>query len=142
MNYRYATHEDAALLATLNQKLIRDEGHRNAMSLAQLTARMDAWTRGEYQAVVFEESSAAVGYALFRREPDYIYLRQLFVLRARRRQGIGRHAITWLWRNAWLGAPKLRIEVLLANTAGREFWRSVGLRDYSVTMEADAPNDG
>ena len=36
MQYRFASPEDAALLAPLNQNLIRDEGHRNPMTLAQL----------------------------------------------------------------------------------------------------------
>jgi len=39
MKYRLATPEDAALLAPLNQQLIRNEGHRNPMNLAQLTER-------------------------------------------------------------------------------------------------------
>ena len=57
MQYRFATGEDAALLAPLNQQLIHDEGHHNSMTLA-------------------------------------------------------------------------------------EFWRSVGFREYCVTMEAQPPNDG
>lgn len=80
MNYRFATSEDALLLAELNEQLIRDEGHRNPMSPVQLTDRMAGWLRAEYQAVVFEEGSSALGYALFRFEPDHVLLRQLFVL--------------------------------------------------------------
>src|SRR5213596_1420192 len=101
MNYRFAMPEDAALLAPLNQQLICDEGHRNPMNVAQLTERMAGWLRGEYQAVVFEERSSPIGYALFRREPEYIFLRQLFVLPEQRRKGVARNALTWLWRNAW-----------------------------------------
>ena len=142
MQYRFATPEDVALLAPLNQQLIRDEGHRDSMDLAQLAERMSGWLRGEYQAVLFVESTSPVGYALFRRESDYVYLRQLFVLAEFRRQGVGRDALRWLWRNAWSGAPRLRIDVLVGNTAGREFWRSVGFHEYCVTMEAQPPNDG
>jgi GNAT superfamily N-acetyltransferase len=142
MQYRFATPDDAALLAPLNQQLIRDEGHRNAMSLAQLAERMRGWLRGEYQAVLFEEGASPIGYALFRRESEYVYLRQLFVLPERRRQGVGRDALRWLWRNAWSGAPRLRIDVLVGNTSGREFWLHAGFREYCVTMEAQPPNDG
>lgn len=142
MQYRFATPEDAALLAPLNQQLIRDEGHRNSMNLAQLAERMCGWLRGEYQAVLFEEGTFLVGYALFRREPEHIYLRQLFVLPELRRRGIARNALRWLWRNAWSGAPMLRIDVLVDNAVGREFWRCVGFREYCVTMEAEPPNDG
>jgi GNAT superfamily N-acetyltransferase len=94
MQYRFATPEDAALLAPLNQQLIRDEGHRNAMNLAQLAERMRGWLRGDYQAVLFEEGASPIGYALFRRESEYVYLRQLFVLPERRRQGVGRDALS------------------------------------------------
>jgi hypothetical protein len=73
MQYRFATPEDAALLAPLNQQLIRDEGHRNAMNLAQLAERMRGWLRGDYQAVLFEEGASPIGYALFRRESEYVY---------------------------------------------------------------------
>lgn len=142
MQYRFATTEDATLIAPLNQQLIRDEGHRNPMNVTQLAERMSGWLRGEYQAVVFVEGTSLIGYALFRSECDYVYLRQLFVVPERRRQGIGRDALRWLWRNAWPDAPRLRIDVLVENTTGREFWRSVGFQEYSVTMEARPPNDG
>jgi GNAT superfamily N-acetyltransferase len=142
MHYRFATPEDAVILASLNQQLIRAEGHRNPMSVEQLTDRMSAWLNGEYQAVILEEATAAVGYALFRKDLEHVYLRQLFVVAERRRQGVGREAIGWLWRNAWNGVPRLRIEVLVGNVSGRKFWRSVGFEEYCVTMEATPPNDG
>lgn len=134
--YRFATAEDALLLAPLNKELIRDEGHRNPMDIDQLAERMADWLRGEYRAVIFEEDSSPVGYALFRREPEYVYLRQLFVLPTYRRKGIARNAMNWLWRNAWLDAPRLQIEVLLENETACAFWRAVGFQEYSLTMEA------
>ncbi len=139
MNYRFATPEDAALLAPLNQQLIRDEGHRNPMDLAQLTARISGWLRAEYQAAVFEGPSCPIGYVLFRREPEHVYLRQLFVVPKCRRSGVARAALQWLWLNAWPGAQRLRVELLVGNTVAREFWHSVGFHEYAITMEAHAP---
>lgn len=81
MQYRFATTGDAALLAALNQQLIRDEGHRNPVDIVQLTVRMSDWLHREYQAMVFERDALPIGYALFRREPEHMYLRQLFVSR-------------------------------------------------------------
>jgi GNAT superfamily N-acetyltransferase len=141
VNYRLATPDDAEQLAALNQQLIRDEGHRNTMSLAQLTERMSDWLQGAYQAVLIEDAAGAIGYALFRREPDFIYLRQLFVVPNRRRQGVARDALHWLWRNAWADAVRLRIDVLVTNVAGRAFWQSVGFHDYCITMEALRPTN-
>jgi GNAT superfamily N-acetyltransferase len=139
MQFRFAQSEDAELLATLNAQLIRDEGHRNKMTPAQLTERMSGWLAGEYQAVIFEVSETILGYALFRSEPEYVYLRHLFVCPKFRRQGVGRQALAWLWENAWSEAKRLRIDVLWGNTVGQEFWRSVGFNEYCVTMEMTHP---
>ncbi len=136
MLYRFATHEDVAVLAALNNQLIRDEGHRNPMALSQLAERMAGWLQVEYSAVVFEEQSRVVGYALFREEEEFVYLRQLFVLREHRRKGIASEALNWLWANAWQNAKRVRIEVLVGNETARQFWQSVGFHEYCITMEA------
>jgi GNAT superfamily N-acetyltransferase len=135
MNYRFATAADASMLAAMNQQLIRDEGHRNSMSVAELETRMRGWLAGEYQAVLFEDVQSTAGYALFKREPDWIYLRQYFVQPERRRRGIGKAAMTWLLENVWKDAARIRLEVLVGNSQGIEFWRSVGFADYCMTME-------
>jgi GNAT superfamily N-acetyltransferase len=120
----------------MNLQLIRDEEHRNPMGISQLSERMAGWLQSEYQAVLFEENGTPVGYALFRLEPEFVYLRQLFVVPEQRRRGVARDALRWLWANAWADAPRLRIEVLVGNASGREFWRSVGFTEYCITMEA------
>jgi GNAT superfamily N-acetyltransferase len=134
MQYRLATENDVATLAAMNLDLIQDEGHRNPMSLIELERRMAGWLKGEYTAVLFEESGEKTGYALFRREPDYIYLRQFFVRKECRRHGIGRAAIDWLREHYWRG-ERVRVEVLIQNVAGVEFWRSVGFADYCLSLE-------
>lgn len=139
MHYRFASPEDSEQLARMNLRLISDEGHRNPMGIPQLAERMAGWLLGEYQAVLFEEDSTPVGYALFRHEPEFVYLRQLFVIPERRRHGIASDALIWLWANAWQSAPRLRIDVLIGNAAGLKFWRSAGFSEYCITMEASAP---
>jgi len=139
ISYRAATGKDATRLAQLNQQLIRDEGHRNPMTVEQLTARMTGWLAGEYAATLFEANDDVIGYALYRHEPDFVYLRHFFVRPEHRRRGIGRAAIAWLWANAWQSASRLRIEVLINNEVGRAFWKSIGFSEYCVTMEMNAP---
>jgi GNAT superfamily N-acetyltransferase len=141
LHFRNASAEDADTLAPLNAELIRDEGHRNAMSVPQLAERMADWLRSEYRAVIFELAGSAVGYALFRVDPEHVYLRQLYVRAEYRRRGIGRQAIEWLWRNSWHGASRLRIDVLVGNTAGAEFWQALGFAPYCITMEMERPID-
>ena len=135
MNCRFATFEDIAILTSMNEQLIADEGHRNPMNREQLAERMSGWLKTEYQAVLFLEGQTKVGYTLFRRETGYVYIRQFFVLAEYRRKRIGQNAIQWLRKNAWPNALRLRIEVLVDNVVGREFWRSVGFVDYCITME-------
>jgi GNAT superfamily N-acetyltransferase len=136
MEYRLATVADAPALASMNEQLIRDEGHRNSMTLAELTTRMAGWLAGEYEAVLFEEVGSPVGYALYRRDPEYVYLRQFHVLPACRRQGTGSAAIRWLWQHAWAGG-RVRVEVLVGNVGGIAFWRALGFTDYCLTLELE-----
>src|SRR6266581_8689945 len=135
VRYRTASIADASVMAPMNAQLIRDEGHRNSMTVPQLSERMALWLGGEYEAVLFESDSRAIGYALYRFEPEYVYLRQLFVLPELRRRGVARRALEWLRQNAWTVRPRVRIDVLVGNQPGIEFWRSVGFTDYCLTME-------
>jgi GNAT superfamily N-acetyltransferase len=135
LGYRFAAEEDASLLAEMNQALIRDEGHRNKMTLPELRERMSGWLQGEYTAVIFSKELETAGYVLYRKDPDWIYLRQLFVKAEMRRKGIGRQAISWLKKNAWKDTQTIRIEVLVGNPAGISFWKAVGFKDYCITME-------
>ncbi len=127
-------------LAEWNHQLIRDEGHRNRMTVPELGERMRGWLELDYRAVVFELAGIPVAYALFREQPDEIYLRQLFVVRERRRQGIGRRAIELLRTKVWPTNKRLTVEVLTANTAAVAFWRSVGYVDTSLTLEILPPS--
>jgi GNAT superfamily N-acetyltransferase len=136
VKYRFATPSDLDILATWNHQLIRDEGHRNPMTVAELRERMRGWLdSGEYRAVIFETDGAPLAYALYREGATEIYLRQLFVKRDRRREGIGRRAITILRDQLWPRHKRLTAEVLTANTPAVAFWRAVGYQDYSLMLE-------
>jgi ribosomal protein S18 acetylase RimI-like enzyme len=137
MTHRFATLKDAPLLAELNHQLIRDEGHRNRMTVPELEGRMRGWLASEYRAVLFEDFGEVAAYALYREEPQEIYLRQLFVVRHRRRQGIGRRAVSLLRSEIWPRHKRLTLDVLVSNIAGLAFWRAVGFRDYCLTLEIE-----
>ena len=135
MTFRPATTADCSLLAELNHQLIRDEGHRNRMTVEELEERMRGWITSEYQAVLYEDGDEVVAYALFREQPDEIYLRQLFVIRHRRSQGIGRRAVEILRSQVWPKTKRLTVDVLVANKRGVAFWREVGYTDYCLSLE-------
>jgi predicted acetyltransferase len=135
MTYRPATSADCTLLAELNYQLIRDEGHRNQMTVSQLENRMSGWLASEYKAVIFEEDGGVVAYGLYREQAVEIYLRQLFVMRNRRRQGVGRKAFEILRSKIWPSDKRLTVEVLVSNAGAVAFWRAVGCKDYALTLE-------
>ncbi|HVU07978.1 MAG TPA: GNAT family N-acetyltransferase [Verrucomicrobiae bacterium] len=135
MNFRRATTNDCALLAELNHQLIRDEGHRNKMTVPELEQRMKGWLASEYTAMIFEKDGEVVAYALYHEQPEEIYLRQLFVVRHRRRQGIGRATIEILRSKIWPKNKRLTVEVLARNETAVTFWRLAGYKDYSLKLE-------
>jgi GNAT superfamily N-acetyltransferase len=135
MAFRWATLHDCALLAELNHQLIRDEGHRNSMTISELTRRMKSGLAGDYAAVLFENDGAVVAYAVYAEQPVKIYLRQLFVVRNRRRQGMGRQVMEILRSKIWPKNKRLTVEVLASNTPATAFWRAMGYRDYSLMLE-------
>jgi GNAT superfamily N-acetyltransferase len=134
LDWRYASEADVELLAEWNHQLIQDEGHRNPMTKAQLADRMRTWLAGEYRAVLFSESDP-VAYVLYKPESALIYLRQLFVRRDKRRIGVGRAAFAILRQEIWPNSVRLTVDALCAHEPAIAFWRSVGYRDYCLTLE-------
>jgi GNAT superfamily N-acetyltransferase len=137
LRHRPATVADVPMLARMNQPLIEDEGHRNPMDLSELKTRMRSMLGGDYTATLFEGDKHVVGYALWRDEPDWLYLRQFFVARDYRRRGIGAQAVRLLTEVVWPAEKRVRVNVLIGNRAGMEFWRAVGFADYLVTLEME-----
>jgi GNAT superfamily N-acetyltransferase len=135
MTFRAATLDDCPQLAELNHQLIQDEGYRNQMTVPELEQRMRAWISGEYRGIIYEDGGEVVAYALYREQPEEIYLRQLFVVRHRRSQGIGRKAVEILRSQVWPKTRRLTVEVLVANKRAVRFWRSIGYADYSLLLE-------
>lgn len=126
------------ILASLNQQLIRDEGHRNLMSLSELQDRMKGWLESEYEAALFSlPGTDSIAYALWAIYPEHIYLRQFFVTPEHRRLGVGRAAFQQLNEHIWPPGTRLRLEVLSENVRAMNFWRAVGLQNYALVLERD-----
>ena len=135
LSSRLAISSDAVMLGALNHQLIQDEGHRNPMTIPELQERMRCWLELEYKAVIFENETEVVAYALFREEPELIHLRQLFVQRHCRRRRIGQQALHILRKEYWPPQKRLTVEVLTANSAAIAFYRKEGFSDYCLTLE-------
>lgn len=105
------------------------------MTVPELRERMRRWLAGDYEAVVVRTGAEPLAYALFRETDDEVYLRQFFVRRDRRREGIGRAVVDILRSKCWPTPKRLTVEVLASNESAVAFWRAVGYSDYSLTLE-------
>jgi predicted acetyltransferase len=136
MNWHRAQPDEVPLLARMNAELIVDEGHTNRMTVAELEERMRGWLAAEYSAVLFNEDAEPVGYAVVRdNEGRGVLLRQFFVVRHRRREGIGRRALDLLINEILPPTTRVIVDVLVGNERALRFWRAMGFTDYSVTLE-------
>ena len=134
MKLRYCNDEDIPLLAELNQQLIEDERAPNDMSQEALAERLRGWLDGEYRAVFFETSSEVFAYALYRPSEDGLYLRQFFVARSRRGEGLGRRAIALFREEVICEGQVLSLEAYAHNEEAIAFWQSVGFSRHTVSF--------
>ncbi|MDQ6917326.1 MAG: GNAT family N-acetyltransferase [Pseudomonadota bacterium] len=140
--FRVATAADAAQIAAWNRQLITDEGHNNTMGVDQLEARMRNWLATEYRAIIFDARATPastpepVAYAVFRDTPDWIHLRQFFVMRDCRRRGIGTRAVALLRDSVFAPDKAIIVEAMTWNRAALSFWRAMGFADRYVGLES------
>jgi len=88
---------------------------------------MREWLAGEYKAIPLSRNNTCSLRSVSGTEQE-IYLRQLFVVREKRHQGIGREAVRILRERVWPQTKRLTVEVLTANHMGVGFWRAVGYK--------------
>lgn len=144
MNYKHATLDDLSVLARMNRQLTEDEQHRNRFKSDKwFEERMRSFLKGGYEAVLFEIDGKAVAYALYGNHPEHndtIYLRQIFVDRSFRRQGLGRKTMEILMKEIWPEEKRLTVGVLSDNEAAFSFYKSIGFKEYSIELEIKAEN--
>ena len=131
---REAIDSDVPLLAELNRQLIQDQRASNTLSLDQLAERLRGWLAAEYRAALFELEAEPVAYALFRPAESGVHLRQFFVVRSRRRRGLGREAIERFRERFVPAGAALTLDVLVHNTPALAFWRALGFREHALTF--------
>jgi ribosomal protein S18 acetylase RimI-like enzyme len=86
------------------------------------------------KSLLIVKENEILGYCLFRDDKEYIYIRQLYVEKNKRKMGLGKACIQWLKSNLWIDRT-IRMDVLSNNKDGIEFWRKMGFKDYCITME-------
>lgn len=100
--------------------MIERERHDNPMSAAERVQRMADWLAGEYRAVVLEARGVPVAYALCRDTPQWNHRHQFFVVRERRRRGVGTRAVALLCDGVFSARRRTVVEAMAWNAAGLE----------------------
>ena len=134
MNIRKADISEVQKLAELNKRLIEDEQHPNPMNVQQLAQRMNDWLQGDYTCYVAEENEQTIAYCLFRDDGEYYYMKQLFIERGYRRQGIATAFLDWMYDHVWID-KKVRLDVLSHNEEAIAFYKAYGFRIGCLRME-------
>ena len=129
-----ATLDDIDSLAILNKYLIEDEKHPNPMNVEQLAQRMSGWLQGEYHGYLVKMDDRIAAYCLYRDDGQYCYLRQLYVDRGFRRQGIATQLLDWMYANIWTN-KKVRLDVLIHNHNAILFYEKYGFKIQVLRME-------
>lgn len=129
------TAKHAKNLALLNAELIQDEKHENAMTLAELEHRMEAWLEsGEYQCHAILHRNLPVSYCIWREEGSHLHIRQIFTLRNYRKRGLATKLIDHI-QDTFAGKKPIRLEVLAHNKQAMKFYEKLGFTLYAHTFQ-------
>jgi predicted acetyltransferase len=131
---------DVPILAAMNKDLIAAEGGPD-LGFSALAQRMASFLECGYQAYLIATGEDMVGYALFRRDVDHVWLRQFYVASRRRRSGVGRSAFEWLRANVW-GETRVILQVRTGNDPAMRFWRALDFEQTATTLEWSAARLG
>ena len=106
------------------------------MDVAELTERMRGFLAATYKAVLFEDDGKVIAYALYHPfEESDLYLRQFFVVRGKRREGLGRAAVRLLFEEIFPKSARIVVTALSHNQRALAFWSEVGFDEYCISFE-------
>jgi GNAT superfamily N-acetyltransferase len=134
---------DIPQVAKWNAQLHEDEGSA-PMSIDAAENRLRRWLeKGKFQGVVFVVEDEEIGYLLYELRPvhddqrssESVYLRQFFISRDSRREGLGTAAIEKFLREVVPSTARLVLDVKTSNPGGHQFWKSLGFESVSTFYE-------
>jgi len=140
MDWTICTLDEIKELSELNGLLHEDEG-AVPMDAKVREDRLRNWIDAEYTAVLFSNQNQTVGYTLFRQtDPDSegldpgVFIRQYFVVRDQRRNGLGRQMFNILTTNIWPRGCGILLDTKYENQRAQAFWRSLGFSEYHLSF--------
>ncbi len=106
------------------------------------------WLEDDTRRIFVADADAIVGFVSARRwgappiykEEDEVFLDELYVVPDERRKGVGTRLVSAVrdWADE-LGARRIRLSVLAANTPARDFWAAQEAQPMTITLTMDCP---
>jgi 8-oxo-dGTP pyrophosphatase MutT (NUDIX family) len=130
-----AGEESLPLLAEFNRQLLKDQGLRREVTVAELENRLRELIAGDFQAVLFYWKNDPVGYCLYRLHPRYAHIRHIHLQPDIRRHVDLSEAFSLLRREELQDFAMIRIDVPEADRDSITLWESQGFRPRSLRLE-------
>ena len=135
---RQATTHDLDLLVTMNQQLMSDEQYDRPLELSGLKERMGRFiSEKKFGTFLFMLKEEITGYAVVEFDKTPIYLRHFFIKSENRGKHLGTACFKLLLKH--LKTDTIDLDVMVWNTRGYGFWRSLGFRERCISMTYLSP---
>jgi 8-oxo-dGTP pyrophosphatase MutT (NUDIX family) len=137
LSYTHAQDEDVPMLEKLNADLLQAQNVESGMTLDALEVRMREFLAAEYQAVLFVFREKVVGYALFKLEPKFAFVRHIYVDTSVAKKVRVDTAFQLLRKGEFEDYASVRLDVPEGNKESLKIWESIGFRPRSVRLELE-----
>lgn len=139
MNLRLVPSTDINLLSKLYKELMEDERSDAALTDTQISEAMAGFLDNDEKAYVAFDNGQIVGYALVILSRTPFYLHHFYICRDHRRKGYGTAFFSLLLKE--LQTTRMDLDVLVWNTRGQAFWKSLGFKPRCIIMRYNNDND-
>ncbi|MFP4376072.1 MAG: NUDIX domain-containing protein [Spirochaetales bacterium] len=137
LSYTHALDSDVPVLAKLNEELLQAQNVESGMTLEALEVRMREFLAADYQAVLFVFRDAVVGYALFKLQPKFAFIRHIYVNTDAGKKVRVETAFQLLRKGELQDYASIRLDVPEGNKDSLQIWESIGFQPRSVRLELE-----
>jgi hypothetical protein len=139
ISVRPARKADVPILASMHEELLRAEGGSPTLGADLLASRMAAYLEHGYEAHLVELGEDLIGYVLFRRDVDHVFIRHFHVALGQKPE-IVRRVVAWMMEKVWAG-ERLVLRVRSGSEPGQRFWESCGFEASYTALEWSPPTE-
>lgn len=136
MRVREARSTDIRMIATMYRQLQEDAAYpsygENLKQLEECLSNL-MLVQG-WKIYILEDGNQIVGYCLWQKREDAVYIQQFWITRSMRREGYGAKFIRLFKEQYWQN-KKIKLEVRMENHRAIQFWESLGFKKHTLVLE-------